>query len=771
MFFNKFLFKTAIPIRYILLLSFITFTFSCEQNSDPFSSGRYIDRVRAERSDNKQIEDEIDSLLSIMTLEEKAGQMLHINLSQKSPFDTIGLDQNYNTERLIDIAEKYGIGFAIGDMGFTSGQWTELMPQLLKLYREHTRLNIPFLYSTCHQHGPTYVRDGTIFPHNLNIAATFDTTHAYNSGYVTSLETAHLGHNFIYVPVVDLGRNPRWPRFYETFGESYLICSAMGGSIVHGIQNDKETMPFKAASCAKHFLGYSDPKHGWDRVPAHIPDQELYEFFVPSFQACIDAGVKIVEANSGEVNGIPAHASYELLTTLLRDKMNFTGVLNSDWADVKKLVDFHGVAENEKEATFMGLNAGLDCVLTTNDYLFAKYACELVQEGRIPEERIDLSVRRILRLKYDLGLFNKDISIKAELNERVGRTESRKKALDAARESLVLLKNENDLLPLDQGEIKKIVVAGPNADSKSAIAGGWTVSWSDVKDEQIPEEVITVYEGIRNQFKKSLVELATHGAEIENKSHGADVIVYVAGERPYAEFLGSINDLNLPDQQIQELGTAIKTNVPVIAVMVAGRPRIISKVYDDLEGFIWAGLPGYQGGIAVSELLCGALNPSGKLPFEYPLGASSYMNYNRKKFEQAMIEEIELEVSMAAFGDGLSYTSFRYENLSLSDTVITGNDRSIVATVEVTNTGNRDGKESVLWYITDEVGSITRPVKELKRFEKKDFEPDEIRTFQFEIYPLKHLSYPDDVGNPILENGFFTLRVGSESYRFRYKNS
>ncbi len=760
--------RTAI----LFVVSLILFAFiivpSGYSEQNRFTPEAYLERMEAEVSNNAQVEQKIDSLLSLMTLEEKAGQMLHIFIAAKSPSDTVDFNENFNTERVVEFAQKYGFGFVLADLGLSSMDWSDFKPRIEKLYLENSRLKIPFIHAICHQHGPSFLTDGTIFPHNINLAATFDTTHAFNSGYVTALETAHLHHSFVYVPVVDLGRNPHWPRFYETFGESFLVCSEMGKSIVKGVQNNKDALPYKVSACAKHFIGYSDPKSGWDRNPVLIPKQQIYEYFVPSFQACIDAGVKIIEANSGEVNGVPVHASYEYLTELLRDQMGFKGVLNSDWADIQKLINDHGVAEDEKEATYLGLMAGLDCILTAEDYRFAQYTCELVRENRIPVERIDMSVKRILRLKYDLGLFDENFSIQPNYNDRIGRKNSKEKALNAARESLVLVKNNQNVLPLNPDKVEKIVVAGPNADSRSAIAGGWTVMWSDVRDEHIPDKVPSIFQSIQEQFKNSTIVLARDEKEIQEKAIGADAIIYVAGERPYAEYHGSINDMNLPEKQIDEIEAAINMEKPVILVLVAGRPRIVTRVYENVAGFIWAGLPGYQGGTAIAELIAGAYNPSGKLPFEYPIGPSTVMNYNRKKITESIMKEINKKTSLAHFGDGLSYTTFQYSNLQLSDTLITNQNQKLYATIEVTNTGKRKGKESVLWFINDEKGRITRPMKELHHFEKGELAPGETKQFKFTIDPIQHLSYPDEEGESMIENGFFTLMVGDLESRFKF---
>jgi len=725
--------------------------------------------MKIERGDDPMVEAKIDSILAHMTLEEKAGQMLHINLIQTNadsnqyPADFPTLD----SLKLISFAEKYGIGFMINDMAISSDKWVTIMKQLQDVYRRHSRLYIPFIYAVCHQHGAGFLDNSTIFPHNINIAATFDTVHAFNTAHVTTLETAHLGHNFIYVPVMDIGRNPRWPRFYETFGESFLLCSAMGRAMVRGIQENKEIAPYKVAACAKHFIGYSDPRSGFDRTPAVIPDQELYEFYVPSFQACIDAGVKIIEINSGEVNGIPAHASRELVTGLLRGKMNFRGVVNSDWGDVKMLVTNHRVAENEKEASLLVLQAGIDCVLTAGDDLFARYVCELVREKRVTEKRIDLSVQRILRLKFDLGLFDgNDHFITKPQNIRTASSVA--KARDAARQSLVLLKNSGELLPLDPTKCRRIIVAGPNAKSINSLPGAWTLRWQESGESYMPKYVKSIYQSIRIEFPNS--QVTTVETATAEKFKQADVIIYVAGEKPYAETEGSISDLTLPADQLAEISHAVASDVPVVLIMNAGRPRIIADLFDDVEAFIWAGLPGYEGGAAIAELLSGRINPSGKLPFAYPFGISHIIPYNHKFSEAIQTTARKDRWCMANFGEGLSYTRFTYSNLTTSDSVVHGNN-PLNAQVTVTNIGKREGMEAVLFFVTDEVASITRPVRELKHFTKISLLPGASRTCRFTIIPDKHLAFPDEHGDLLLEEGWFTLSTGSEKIRFRYSKN
>ena len=409
----------------------IVFIFSCK--NVPGGKRQLTDqRMKLEASANPEIEKKVLDLLSKMTLEEKVGQMVQIMPGENIDSSAVLFGQR-------NIGSVY---FNIDGSGsFSMNNWYDLVNEFQKVFLKNNRLKIPALIPQCHQHGAVYVDNSTIFPHNISLAATFNPGFGQDMGNVTVLESADLGHNFIWVPVMDVGRNQRWSRFYETFGESYYLCARMGEAIVKGVQDTALTSPYKVAACAKHFIGYSDPRSGWDRSPAIIADQELYEFYVPSFKACIDAGVKIIEANSGEVNGIPVHASYRLLTTLLRDELGFKGVLNSDYEDIRKLATYHHVAENEKEAAYLGVMAGLDLILTPFDLIFADDLIALVKEGRISEERINLSVARILRLKFELGLFDHPFP-RNDRFDRLATPESTEKALEAAREAIVLLKKK-----------------------------------------------------------------------------------------------------------------------------------------------------------------------------------------------------------------------------------------------------------------------------------------------------------------------------------------
>lgn len=717
----------------------------------------------------------VEALLSKMTLEEKIGQMTQINIT-KILIDSLLTHYDSVTTLVLDTSKayeyitRYHVGSFLNGRAMTPEVWVEFIDGLQKLNMHHSRNKIPLLYGIDHVHGSSYLKNGTIFPHNINIAATFDTTFAFECGRITADETAGLGHRWIFSPVLDLGRNKFWGRYYETYGEDPVLVAAMGSACIRGMQNTTDADPYKVSACAKHFIGYSDPKSGWDRSPAEIPDQILREFFLPSFKAAVDAGVKTVMINSGEVNGIPVHASYRMLTTLLREELGFKGVAVTDWEDIIALVKMHYVAENEKEATFMAVEAGIDMSMTPVTTNFCDYLIELVQEGRISEERINLSVRRILKLKFDLGLFDYPYPDRERIS-RAGTETNRQKALDAARESLVLMKNEKNILPLAENT-RNILVTGPTAHKKIPLCGGWTYKFAAKSDYWFDENMPTVFEALRKEFGRSNVTLAAK-ENIKEQARNADVIIVAIGEETaYAETEGSINSLDLPDHHIEITELALSTGKPVVLLLTQGRPRMIHRIFDRCDAVIFAGLPGTEGGQAIAEVISGKVNPSGKMSFTYPYKQGHIIPYNFKRSEYSILRPVGGELKRYAvmeFGEGLSYTTYSYSDLLLSDTIINGKDR-ITASVKVTNIGTREGKEAVLWFLTDEVGSITRPVKALKHFEKRLIAPGTTELFTFIIEPDTHLWFPDADGRKIMEPGWFTLKVGGFEGRFLLVN-
>ncbi len=703
----------------------------------------------------------VEDLLGRMTLDEKIGQMTQIN------YQVLNRAGDYSSNAVELVPEKarqlirdYHIGSFLNGIAIPAEEWFTYGETLQRINMEESRLKIPIIYGMDHVHGTNYITGGTVFPQQINIAATFDTTFATQMGAITARESAFLGHHWNFAPILDLGRNARWPRLYETYGESYEVAARMGAAYVRALQAE-QVGPHRMAATLKHYLGYSDPRSGWDRTPADIPSQALYEFFVPSFKAAIDAGALTVMINSGEINGEPVHASHYYLTELLRDELGFEGFAVTDWEDIQRLVNMHHAAENEKEATKMAVDAGIDMSMVPMSVSFAQLLKELVEEGQITEARLDESVRRILRVKFMLGLFEHPMPTRALL-ANVGAPAHKQAALEAAQASLVLLRNEGDVLPISSGA--RVLVAGPSANSKRNLSGGWSLEWQGAAEERYPAEMKTVYEALRTALPGSQVSLARETPErFVQQAQNADVIVLVIGEEPYTEGEGNFYDLMLPESQRVLIGHAKATGKPVVGVFVGGRPRPFPDEMNLLDAFVWAGLPGFEGGQAIADVLTGKVNPSGKLPIVYPATTSHVVPYNHKPSEHAVTPRW---VSYD-FGDGLSYTTFDYENLTLSQQAI-GSGENVTATVTLRNTGSRAGTESVLWFLTDDVGRITRPVRELKHFERVTLQPGESRTVTFPI-TAAHLQYPDAQGRPVLEAGSFTVRVGDDTAQFRLR--
>jgi beta-glucosidase len=726
-----------------------------------------------ERSQDATLEKRIDDLLSEMTLEEKIGQMTQVNNSAIVTNAKWGAGTDLSIEIKVDTAKlgtmlrKYHVGSFLNGIAVPAETWYTFYKDLQEHNYKVSRVKIPILYGIDHMHGPNFIEGATIFPHGINTAATYNNQIVADMAHVTAIEAADLGHQWIFGPVLDLSRTPLWGRYYETLGESPYVVKTMGSIYVRGIQNEPDIAPYKIAGSAKHFLGYSDPKYGWDRTAADFSDQTLYEFYVPSFKAAIDAGIKTVMINSGDVNGEAVHTSSRLLTQLLRQELKFKGVAVTDWEDIIRLYRNHKVAKDEKDATYRAITAGIDMAMTPYTTDFCVHLKALVDEKKISMERIDLSVSRILRLKLELGLFENPLPRKDRF-ARIGAPENKAKALNAAQESIVLMRNEKNTLPLAPEKTKKILVAGPLANLKAPLGGGWTLRWMTSDETIYPKDMRTVYTALQKEFTENKVGLASNAAEIKSKAAGADAIIVAIGEMPYSEGFGSILDINLPDDQIEIVKAAQATGKPVIVVMISGRPRVITKIFNDSEAVLFAGLPGFEGAQAIAEIISGKVNPSAKMSFNYPYAANRLVPHNHKSSEVILAHEIENPVCLVPFGKGLSFTTFEYSNLTLSDTVINNTTGKVRATVTVKNTGKRAGKEAVLWFLFDEVGSLSRPVRDLKYYDKKLLQPGESAEFIFTIDPMEHLSFPNRNNERLLEDGYFTLTVGDLKTRFKY---
>ncbi len=712
----------------------------------------------------------VDSLLSVMTLDEKIGQMTQMC------FSTITLDGSktldLNVDNFRQLIKKQHIGsFLSGSDSYA--KWFEFITAIQKVAVTETRLGIPLIIGIDHVHGANYINEGTIFPHNLMLACSFDKALLEKVANVTAIETAPVGLSWNFAPVLDVGRTPYWPRFYETFGEDTHVTAEMGSAFIKAYQNVPEIAPYKLAACAKHFIGYSDPKYGYDRSPSEIPMQTLHEVFVPPFRKAFEAGVKTLMVNSGELNSEPVHGSKFLLDTLLRQQLGFEGVIVTDIKDIERIVKMHHTAATEKEATLQAVNAGIDMYMACNSLAFITDVKELLAEGKLSISQIDASVRRILKLKQELGLFENPYPSK-DLMQKVNSVENRKVALEAAEKSIVLLKNIN-ILPLDNS--KKILLAGIGANSKRMLNGPWSYDWLGAAEEQQPKSMRTLFEACKNTFGEKNVILSQTERILDIKdsksfvkdARKADVIVLTIGEQPYSEFMGNINDLTLDADQLALVDVAIATKKPVVLILMEGRPRVITKQAAGAKAILFAGYQGIEGAQAIANILSGKTNPSARLAFSYPLAAGHTIPYNYKPSEYNIYWKPDtLQKWLFPFGHGLSYTQFEYTDMQLSDSIVSATG-TIKASVKIKNTGKIAGTETALWYIKDEVGSLSRPIKSLCNFEKVSLNAGEEKIISFEIMPMEHLSFPDKNGKQLLENGTFELKVGNQNKKLVFK--
>lgn len=726
--------------------------------------------MSSENADNQTTKSEpqafVEQLISQMSLPEKVGQMTQLtNTSLQidpdinpdgSPGDTFGLD----AERVEELVSTYHVGSFLNGIAIPAEDWIVFMKELQEIcIREH-RLGIPIIYGIDHMHGASYLEGGTIFPHRSNLGATFTPEFSREEGRIIGLESSHLGHHWVFAPVLDVGRNPRFPRFYETYSEEQLLCGQMGAAFIRGLTEQTSHTAYRQASCAKHFVGYSVPNSGWDRSPATISDLDLYNHFLPPFQAAIEAGVHTFMVNGGDINGVPVHASRRLLTDILRGYLGFSGVVVTDWEDVIRLHTVHKVVESPKEAVRVAIEAGIDISMTPFDTEFCDYLIELVEEGKISERRIDESVARILHLKVDLGLFQQPFPSSENLN-KIGLSSSRRVARQAALESIVLLKNKSSLpISPDSG---KVIVSGPLANMKRALAGGWTLRWIPDTDRYFPEKMDTVWTALEYQFgeRATLVESGT-----ELFATAEDTLVIVVGEEPYSEGSGNNYDARLPEDQVDWVRKAQATGAKVVLLILGGRPQIITEIEAGCDAVIWAGLPGFEGASAIADLISGRENFSGKLPFSYPAQTGHFYTYDHKLMDLGHYQEFQpTKTLLAPFGYGLSYSSFQYSHLSLSADHCS-KDETIKAEVTVTNTGEKAGKETVLWFIRDEYASYTPALRKLKHYEKREIQPGESQKYSIEINPSKHLGFFDEHGTEMLEVGEFTLIVDELEAKF-----
>lgn len=717
---------------------------------------------------NSDIEKKVKDLLSQMTLEEKVGQMTQVTLQVVSKKQGTK-DQHHELDeaKLEEAILKYHVGSILNvyDVAHESEYWHEVITKIQNIAQK-TRLKIPVIYGIDAIHGATYTKGATLFPQALAVASTWNKHIAKRIGEITSIETRASGIPWNFYPVMDIGRQPLWPRLWETFGEDVFLASELGVNYIKGAQGDDISRQDKLATCLKHYVGYSFPLNGLDRTPAWISERMMREYFLPSFEAGILAGSPTIMVNSAEVDGIPGHANYHLLTEVLRDELKFKGFVVSDWEDIKRLYTRDRVASSPKEAVRLAVMAGVDMSMVPQDYSFYELLLELVKEGKVPMKRIDEAVSRILSVKFQLGLFENPFPNK-ELLKNIATEEHKQANLNAARESIILAKNDDDFLPLKKD--KKVFVTGPTANILSPLNGGWTITWQGNEESLYPQEKNTILEAIKLKVGESNVkymEGCSFDADINSneaymEATNSDVIVLCLGEPAYCETPGNIYDLTLPKAQLDYAKKLIATGKPVVLVMVEGRPRVITEIAKDVKSILLAFLPGMEGGNAIADIIYGDENPSGKLPVTYPKSPNGITLYDYKPLEY--FDENKYN-PLFPFGHGLSYTKFKYSNLKLSSDKIKMNEKLVVS-VDVENVGKIKGKEVVQLYLTDLYGSVSRPNKQLKGFEKIELNPGEQKTVTFTI-DKSHLSFIGIENKRIAEPGEFVITIGDLKKNF-----
>ncbi|MBN1126986.1 MAG: glycoside hydrolase family 3 C-terminal domain-containing protein [Sedimentisphaerales bacterium] len=703
----------------------------------------------------------VEKLLAHMTLEEKVGEMTQLTLEVVSKRkDDRSVEINMEKLREAIVTHHVGSILNCGGSANTIDNWHEIITTIQDVATKETRLAIPVIYGIDSIHGANYIVDGTLFPQNFAIAATGNVDLVRRASEITAMETRAAGIPWNFNPVLGLARNPLWPRFYETYGEDPYLASIFGAAYVEVQQGEDMSDPARVAACMKHYLGYSVPRTGKDRTPAHIPDRILREYFLKPFAAAAKVGVATCMVNSSEINGLPVHASKYYLIDILRNELGFEGFVVSDWNDINNLWQREKVAANQREAVKISVMAGVDMSMVPYDYSFTNHLIDLVTAGEVPMSRIDEAVRRILKVKFALGLFDNPYP-QADAKANLATAGATALNLQAARECITLLKNENNLLPLASD--KKVLVTGPTADLISVMNGGWTITWQGDREDLYPAEKLTVLEAIQAkigagnvQYVPGPFDQASDLNAILEVARQADVAIVCLGEKTYCETPGNIDDLNLPDAQKNLVEAITRANVPLVAVLLEGRPRLLGSVAEQADAIVMGYLPGQEGGVAIADVLFGDVNPSGKLPFTYPKHTGDLTLYDRKNSENYQPQW--------PFGHGLSYTMFKYENLVLSNSKI-GVEDALTISVDVTNTGTRSGKEIVQLYLQDMVRSVTPPVRQLKRFVKVDLNSGEKRIVTFTL-TKDDLSFIGEDSLPAVEPGMFKVYIGDQEAEF-----
>ena len=744
--------------------------------------------VSCQDSIDSEKEKFIENLISQMSLEEKVGQMTQINLTviAKGPNKwsssfPMEIDNIKAQKALVD----FKVGSVLNTINNTAQKpsvWFKNISKIQDIAMNNNRFGIPVIYGIDAIHGTTYTDGATMFPQQITTAASWNPENAYNMAKVCAYETRASGIPWNFSPVLDLGLDPRFPRQFETFGEDPLLGERFGVEMIKGYQgldNDLSNM-HNVAACMKHFVGYHATISGKDRTPAYIPDNVLSEYHIESFKKAIEAGAKTVMINSGLINGIPVHADYNLLINVLRNKLGFQGVILTDWEDIRKLHDRDKVAKTQKEAVKIAINAGIDMSMVPYEYeQFFNDLVELVEEGEVSMDRINDAVKRILELKFDLDLFQNPVT-NYEDYEDFGSKKHHQLAYKAASESITLLKNNNSILPI-KGK-PRILVAGPNGNNMRTLNGAWSYSWQGELTDRFAGDYNTIFEALQNNFGNNNVKYVSGVSYKENGSYydmvedninnavreakNSDYIILCLGENTYTEKPGDLNDLNLHKLQVKLAKKLAETGKPIILILNIGRPRLISDIEPFMSAIVNIYLPGNFGGDALSDILSGKVNPSGKLPYTYPAYPNSLIPYYYKPSEvqnnsQGAYNYVGEVNNLYDFGFGLSYSEFTYSDLEINNDQFNLDD-SIKISVNVQNSGNIDGFETIQLYSSDLYASLTPDVKRLRDFEKVEIKAGESKTITFDL-PVSELAFANSDNQFVVEEGKFKLSIDNLS--------
>ena len=727
------------------------------------------------------LEAKVEKTLAKMTLDEKIGQMLELNFDIMGRYDTTA-KWKLNEQMLDTLISKWKVGSILNAPGTRAAsvdqwqQWIQLIQE-----KSMTYLGIPDIYGLDQNHGVTYVQDGTLFPQPINLGASFNTELARRGAEITAYESRAANCPWVYNPVVDLSRDPRWPRVYESFGEDAIVNAKMVVAEIRGYQGDDNNHidQYHVGTSTKHYFAYGAPWSGKDRTPAYLSPQMIREKYFEPFKQAALAGTLTIMVNSSSINGVPVHASYEYLTKWLKEDLQWDGFMVTDWADINNLFQREHVAKDKKDAIRIAINAGIDMSMDPYSIDFCILLKELVEEGKVKMSRIDDAVRRILRAKYRLGLFEKP-NTGGKGFEKYGCAEFAAAALQSAEESIVLLKNEGNILPLAKG--KKILLTGPNANQMRCLNGGWSYTWQGSRAEDLSEKYNTIYEALCNKYGKENIILEQGVTYNENGSYdkenepqidkavaaaaNADVIIACIGENSYTETPGNLSDLWLSENQRNLVKALAKTGKPIVLVLNEGRPRLIADIEPLAKAVVDILIPGNYGGDALANLLAGDANFSAKMPYTYPREINSLNTYDYKVSEEvgtmAGAYNYDAKVSLQwPFGYGISYTTYEYSNLKVDKKQFTAAD-VLTVSVDVKNTGAKAGKEAVLLYSSDLVASIVPDNKRLRDFTKIELQPGEVKTVTFQL-PAKSLAFVGADGKWTLEEGDFILKVGNQT--------